>query len=160
MSEEVTASVECQVVTLEEQGIDINPARDPSKTGNKPKQLKAVEVYGYEVGRGLRKRIVNPDEVYKLATIGSNDREIARWFDMNEETLRYNFKDVLEKGREDLKQSLRMAQIKAALGGNVTMMIWLGKNILGQSDNPTNTEDKKPLPWQDDEPEDKAEINE
>lgn len=145
-----TQTMTLEVLTLEQQGIDINPVPDPSKTGNKPKQLKAVEVYGYEVGRGLRRRIVNPEDVYKLAAIGSTDKEIAQWFDMDENTLRYNFSGTMQKGREDLKQSLRMAQIKAALGGNVTMQIWLGKNLLGQSDNPTNTEDKKPLPWSDD----------
>jgi hypothetical protein len=29
------------------------------------------------------------------------------------------------------------------------LLIWLGKNILLQSDNPTNTVDTKPLPWTD-----------
>jgi hypothetical protein len=151
--EESTSTIDCELVSLEEQGIDLNSPANPSKTGPKPKKLKAVEVYGYEVGRGLRRKVVNPEEVYKLAAIGSTDREIARWFDMGEDTLRYNFADILEKGREDLRQSLRMAQIKAALGGNVTMMIWLGKNLLGQSDNPTNTEEKQPLPWREDEDE-------
>lgn len=153
MTEATTATDELAVLSLEEQGLNPDAPRDPSKTGNKPKQLRAVEVYGYEVGRGLRRRIVNPEDVYKLASIGSTDREIAQWFDMDDNTLRYNFSDVMEKGRNDLKQSLRMAQIKAALGGNVTMQIWLGKNLLGQSDNPTNTDDKQPLPWKDDEDE-------
>jgi hypothetical protein len=127
----------------------LEPEVDPSKTGNKPKKLVAVEVYGYQVGRGRNKRIVTPDDVYKLAAIGSNDREIARWFDVNEDTLRYNFADSLAKGREDLTQSLRMAQLKLALSGNAVMLIWLGKNILGQSDTPTNTDDRKALPWSD-----------
>jgi hypothetical protein len=95
------------------------------------------------------RRLVFPEDVYKLATIGSTDQEIATWFDMPVSTLRDNFRGIIEKGREDLKQSLRMAQIKVALGGNPTMLIWLGKNILGQSDNPMNTEDKIPLPWSD-----------
>jgi hypothetical protein len=125
----------------------IEPEVDPSKTGNKPKKLIAVEVYGYEVGRGKNKRIVTPDDVYKLAAIGSTDREIARWFDVNEDTLRYNFKESLAKGREDLSQSLRHAQLKLALSGNATMLIWLGKNILGQQDTPTNTDDTAALPW-------------
>ena len=122
---------------------------DPSKTGNKPKQLVAVEVYGYEVGRGRTKRIVVPKDVYNLAVIGCNDREIARWFDINEETLRYNFKDIMEKGREDLKHSLRRAMIKNALGGNAALQIFLAKNLLGMSDNPYESEDNRPLPWQD-----------
>lgn len=123
--------------------------RDPSKTGNKPKQLVAVEVKGYEVGRGLRKRVVVPEDVYNLAAIGCNDREIARWFDIDENTLRYNFSDIMEKGREDLKHSLRRAMIKNALNGNAALQIFLAKNMLGMSDNPSGTEDKKPLPWAD-----------
>lgn len=127
----------------------VEEVRDPSKTGNKPKQLVAVEVYGYEVGRGRRKRVVVPKDIYELAVIGCNDREIARWFDINEDTLRYNFSDIIEKGRENLKHSLRRAMIKNALGGNAALQIFLSKNWLGMSDNPTGTDDKKPLPWND-----------
>lgn len=121
-----------------------------SKTGPRPKKLVAVEVQGYEVGRGLRKKVVVPKDLYELAAIGCNDREIARWFDIDENTLRYNFSDILEKGREDLKHSLRRAMIKNALGGNAALQIFLAKNMLGMSDTPTNSDDKKPLPWSDD----------
>jgi hypothetical protein len=139
-----------EVITLEQQEHPITIPRDPSKTGNKPKELVAVEVYGYECGRGKNRRVVFPEDVYKLAAMGSTDVEIAKWFDMPLNTMRDNFRNIAEKGREDLKQSLRMAQIKAALAGNPTMLIWLGKNLLGQSDNPNQTEDKIPLPWSDD----------
>lgn len=121
---------------------------NPSKTGNKPKKLVAVEVYGYEVGRGRRKRVVVPKDVYELAVIGCNDREIARWFDIDENTLRYNFSDIIEKGREDLKHTLRRAMIKNALNGNAALQIFLAKNLLGMSDTPLDSEDKKPLPWE------------
>jgi hypothetical protein len=129
----------------------IEPEVDPHKTGPSPKRLVAVEVYGFQVGRGLRKRVVNPDDVYKLAALGCSDKEIALWFDMAYETLRYNFSDIMANAREDLKQSLRHAQLKLALGGNATMLIWLGKQILGQQENPSNGEDNKPLPWTDEE---------
>lgn len=129
----------------------IEPEHNLSKTGNKPKQLVAVEVYGYEVGRGRRKKVVVPQDVYSLAQIGATDREIAQWFDIDENTLRYNFSDIMQKGREDLKHSLRRAQLKLALSGNAVMLIWLGKNMLGQSDNPMNTSDDQPLPWSEDE---------
>jgi hypothetical protein len=122
---------------------------DPSKTGNKPKQLVAIEVFGYEVGRGNRKRIVNPDDVYKLAALGCNNKEIATWFDINKDTLQYTFGDIIEKAREDLKMRLRQAQLKLALGGNAVMLIWLGKQILGQTDQPINTESNAPLPFND-----------
>jgi hypothetical protein len=37
------------------------------------------------------------------------------------------------------------------MSGNHTMLIWLGKNMLGQSDSPINEEDQSILPWSDDE---------
>ena len=144
--EEPATKVEYEVVPLAPE-----PPVDPSKTGNKPKQLKALEVFGYEVGRGLRKKIVTPEDVYKLASIGCSDSEIARWFDIKEDTLRYNFAEILVKGRDDVKHALRRAMIKNALGGNAVMQIWLSKNWLGMSDNPTNTEANAPLPWSDQE---------
>ena len=127
----------------------IEEERDPSKRGNKPKQLVAVEVYGYELGRGNRKRVVSPDDVYKLAALGCTNLEIATWFDINKDTLSYTFGEILDKGREDLKVRLRQAQLKLALGGNPTMLIWLGKQILGQTDQPINTEANAPLPFND-----------
>lgn len=117
--------------------------------GRKNKKLKAVQMYGYEVGRGLTKKIINPDDVYKLAAIGSTHAEIARWFDIDENTLTYNFREAIDKGKEELKQSLRQAQLKLALSGNAVMLIWLGKNILGQSDNPVDSTANRPLPWTD-----------
>jgi hypothetical protein len=123
---------------------------DPSKTGPKKKQLVAVEVFGYQVGRGLGKRVVNPKDVYELAAIGCTDSEIARWFDLAETTLKYNFSEIIAKGREDVKMTLRRAQLQLALSGNATMLIWLGKNLLGQSDTPLGSEDNKPLPWRED----------
>lgn len=127
----------------------IEEERDPSKTGPSPKKLVAVEVFGYEVGRGLRKRVVSPEDVYKLAALGHSDREIAIWFSINEETLRYNFKDIMEKGRQEMKTSLRQAMFKNALSGNAALQIFLAKNMLGMSDTPNQSDDKKPLPWND-----------
>jgi len=129
----------------------VEPQVDPSKTGNKPKQLVAVEVYGYEVGRGLRKKVVTPEEVFKLAALGCTDKEIALWFDVAYETLRYNFSDIIAKGRQEMKTALRNAMFKNAMSGNAALQIFLAKNMLGMSDNPSNTDDTKILPWTDDE---------
>lgn len=151
--------IDCGPVTLKQvtakEYTDVIPyeepqPQDPSKTGPQPKQLKAIEVYGYEVGRGNRRRIVAPQDVYKLAQIGCTDAEIAQWFDIDYNTLRYNFSEVLAKGRQDLKAALRTAMIKNAMSGNAALQIFLSKNLLGYSDNPQNTEDQKPLPWNDD----------
>jgi hypothetical protein len=118
-----------------------------STLGQKFTKTATKEVEGQVVGRN--RVIVPKDEVFKLAQIGCKNQEIADWFGVDENTLTYNFSEELLKGRENLKQSLRRAQLKLALSGNATMLIWLGKNILGQSDNPTNTSDQEPLPWAD-----------
>jgi hypothetical protein len=111
----------------------------------------AVEVYGYEVGRGMRKRVVTPQEVFKLAALGCTDKEIAIWFDVAYETLRYNFSDIIAKGRQEMKTALRNAMFKNALSGNAALQIFLAKNFLGMSDNPSNSDETKILPWTDDE---------
>jgi hypothetical protein len=135
---------------MEEQQLPDEPT-SKNKTGPKPKDLVTVEVTGYQVGRGITKKVVFDADVYKLAAMGCSDREIATWFDIKDDTLRYNFAEIIAKGREDMKQSLRKAQIRLALSGNATMLIWLGKNILGQSENPVNSEANAPLPWSDNE---------
>ena len=149
MIDSSTASEVLPVLTLEEQGWEDPTKIDPHKTGNKPKQLVAIESYGYSVGRGRTRKVVNPDDVYKLAALGCNDREIATWFDVNEETLRYNFKDIMLKGRQDMKTQLRHAMFKNALNGNAALQIFLAKNLLGMSDSPIDSESNTPLPWSD-----------
>lgn len=116
------------------------PERRDPKWGEVTKQ-------GLIVGRGPRQRVVPPDDVYRLATMGCPDREIAEWFDISESTLRYNFSSYLTKARSQLKQRLRQAQIRTAMEGNPTLLIWLGKNILGQSESPHESEANQPLPW-------------
>lgn len=104
---------------------------------------------GLVVGRGNSKQVVPPDEVYKLAEIGCTDREIAEWFMIKEDTLRYNFADYLTKGRAGMKRRLRAVQLSTALAGNATLLIWLGKQYLDQRDQPVNTDIDKILPWTD-----------
>lgn len=120
----------------------------PLKPGPKPKELVEGTYMGIPVGRD--KKVIDPEEVEKLAAIGCKDSEIADWFGIKYDTLRNNFSDQLTKGREHLKQSLRRAQLNLALSGNAVMLIWLGKNILGQSDTGVNSDNNQPLPWSDD----------
>ena len=78
--------------------------------------------------------------VEDLAKIQYTDAEIAAFFGASPELIRRRkksdaqFRGALEKGREQGKSSLRRLQWKAAMNGNVTMLIWLGKQMLGQSD--------------------------
>jgi len=104
---------------------------------------------GLVVGRGANRKVVPPDEVWKLAAMGCTLEEMADWFQVKPDTLKYNFADYIAKGRAELKRRLRSAQIKVAMAGNATLLIWLGKNILGQSDNPQDSSANQPLPWSD-----------
>jgi hypothetical protein len=120
------------------------------KTGNKPKQLVEGTYQGIEVGRGENKKIIDPKEVEKLAGLGMKTSEMSEWFGVDDSTLNYNFKQNILKGKHNLNCSLRQAQIRLALSGNATMLIWLGRNMLGQSESPFDSDGNAPLPWQDD----------
>lgn len=119
------------------------------KTGPKPRKSSkiTIETEGKVVGRDQTP--VPSSDVFKLAAIGMKDIEIAEWFGIDGNTLRYNFSVELLKGRLTLNQSLRRKQIEVAMSGNPTMLIFLGKNLLGQSDSPNENKDLAPLPWDD-----------
>lgn len=121
--------------------------QDKPTTKRKTRKTAILEVEGVVVGRD--KKIIPPRDVERLAQMGCKDSEIADWFGIDENTLRYNFSVELLKGKLALNQSLRQAQIKLALNGNATMLIWLGKNILGQSESPLDSDANAPLPWSD-----------
>ena len=109
-------------------------------------------VKGLVVGRN--KIVVPPEEVEDLAALGCTDRDIANWFGVDENTLRYSFSDNLLKGRENLKISLRRAMLKnACVNLNAAVQIFLAKNMLGMSDNGMVTDGSKVLPFTDDEDE-------
>ncbi len=68
--------------------------------------------------------------------------EIASWFDCSEDTIErrveehtgLKFADYYAKKRGKGKVSLRRKQFQTALAGDKTLLIWLGKQYLGQSD--------------------------
>lgn len=80
------------------------------------------------------------EELEKLCELQCTDAEIAAFFGVSEDTIQRRKKDdegflaKYTKGKEAGKRSLRRLQWKSAEGGNVAMQIFLGKNLLGQSD--------------------------
>lgn len=75
---------------------------------------------------------IDPIEVTKLAQLGCKNEEMADFLGCSVDTLDRRFAEEIRKGRADLKLSLRRLQIQSAQKGNVVMMIWLGKQMLGQ----------------------------
>lgn len=74
-----------------------------------------------------------------LASIGCTTPEMARILGVSEDTLERRFAGIIEKGRANLDMSLRRKQVEVAQTGNVTMLIWLGKQRLDQKDKVETT---------------------
>lgn len=129
---------------------DTNNIPTPKKRGPKPKELVEKTVLGLPVGRD--KKVVPPDEVFKLAALGLRTNEIADYFGVTNEAISRNFADILVKAKIEIKITLRRAMLNnACQNNNAAVQIFLAKNILGMADSPLDSEDNKPLPWNDDE---------
>ena len=112
--------------------------------GPAPKELKTGEIEGIQCG--WDKTIVPPDQVYDLAVLGLNNKEIARFYGVSDATIARNFAAELQKGREMTKIKLRRAMMKNACEHmNASVQIFLAKAVLGMSE--TTAEDLQPLPW-------------
>ena len=90
---------------------------------------------------------IKPAEIEKLAKYGCKNTEIADFYGCDESLLRKSFSENLTKGRSMMRLRLRQLQWKSAEKGNVTMQIFLGKNILGQQDKIETSELDEPLVW-------------
>jgi hypothetical protein len=80
----------------------------------------------------------------KLCGLQCTEPEICSFFGINTDTLctrckeQYGktFKDVYAEKSQSGRIAIRRAQMQAALAGDKTMLVWLGKNMLGQKDAP------------------------
>ena len=81
-----------------------------------------------------KKYNIDPEQVEKLAGLGCTNVEIASFFGCDESLIRKSYSEYIAKGKEKGKIRLRQLQMRAAEKGNVAMLIWLGKQMLGQTD--------------------------
>ena len=86
-------------------------------TGRPKKPLK----YDYEL-------------IKDLASIFCTQEEIANIMGVSVRTLQRddNFCRLYKEGIDGAKSHIRRVQLKLALNGNATMLVWLGKQYLGQ----------------------------
>ena len=85
------------------------------------------------VGRP-KKYNIDTHQVEQLAGFGCSNTEMASFFGCSPDLLEKSYSEFLRKGRDNGKIRLRQYQWASAKKGNVAMLIWLGKQILGQSD--------------------------
>lgn len=103
-----------------------------------------------------RPAIVKVEEVEKLCLMQCTQAEIASFFGVSKqaiekrvadketlhpykldsgEQVELTFREIMDLGYAKGKISQRRALLYAAQGGNVTAMIWFGKQYMGQRDN-------------------------
>ena len=119
------------------------------------KPIKKTKKQVKNVGRP--KIVLNLEELERLSRLNCTMPEISAYFDIPLRTLEDKFaneldvRKAIEKGRATGKLSLRRRQIQIMEEtNNPTMAIWLGKQMLGQTDKQEivqdiNIEDRKVL---------------
>lgn len=90
--------------------------------------------WGDDMGRP--KKDIDYNLIEKLASIQCTQEEISEIIGVSTRTLQRDseFCRIYKKGIESGKMSLRRLQWKRAEEGNSTMLVWLGKQYLGQKD--------------------------
>ena len=82
-------------------------------------------------------------ELEKLMTLGLSAQETADWFDLKlvrtleryiAKEYKCSFVELRSKRFVRTKAAIKRVQIEQALKGNTTMLIWLGKQYLGQTE--------------------------
>ena len=98
---------------------------------------------------GRPRKEIDQVQFEKLCAICCTQKEIADFFECSIDTVnrwckrtyKLTFADTYEKKSVNGKISLRRWQLKAAEAGNAALLIFLGKNMLGQTDK-VETENK------------------
>lgn len=91
-----------------------------------------------------KKLNIDPEQVKDLARIGATVREIADFFHCSDTSINNKFQKQLVQGRAEMKMNLRRAQLRVAIEkDNATLLIWLGKQMLHQTDVPTDLTNKE-----------------
>jgi hypothetical protein len=85
-------------------------------------------------GAGRKELHLCGKDVYDLAKINCSQEEIANIVGCSVDTLVNKFSEVIESGRVMMRQSLKRKQYQMAMEGDRTMLIWLGKQYLGQTE--------------------------
>lgn len=94
---------------------------------------------------------ISKEEFEKLCSICCTLTDIAGFFDCSEDTIENwckreygeTFSDVYKKKSSGGKVSLRRKQYEVAMKGDRSMLIWLGKQMLGQKEVVENTNTDK-----------------
>ena len=121
---------------------------EPKHYGNKSKQVAAGTIVNpngdltpMQAMHAARTKVLEPEQVFNVARFGMTMVEAAAVLGMHETTFRRKLQQIEElshawvSGQANMHHQLRQAQYKTAVDDrNPTMLIWLGKQYLGQKD--------------------------
>jgi len=84
---------------------------------------------------GRPKLELDEEQVYKLASLNVTVKDMADVLGCSKSALENNYLDVIDQGRANLRASILRKQYEVGITDkNVTMLIWMGKQHLGQAD--------------------------
>lgn len=100
------------------------------------------------IGKGAPHFVFDPKQVMVFGMYAATYETMAEFFGVSIDTIARRMKDeksdfcmAYKKGRGQSLMKLREAQLQKALSGDSTMLIWLGKQLLGQTDHIENKVD-------------------
>ena len=102
---------------------------------------------------GRRKIPIDLDRITRFGAIHSTVTDAARELGIPPSTLYTKLerdrdvREAWEKGEAQSRNAVRHKQLSKALAGDNVMMIWLGKNWLGQLDSPEPQREKEELTY-------------
>lgn len=79
-------------------------------------------------------KVIDVELLKKLASIMCTGEEMAHILGVSVDTLERRYADVIKEAKSTGKMSLRRWQWEACKKGNPALLIWMGKQHLGQSD--------------------------
>ena len=85
---------------------------------------------------GKSKRISEVDEVARMAAVGAPDRMIGDALGISVRTIQRKFAAIVRKARALRRIKILECQMAAVEKGVPALLIWIGKNELGQLDAP------------------------
>ena len=81
------------------------------------------------------------DDIRELASEGNTIEDISTLLGVSNTVIVENkeYKQAYEMGLCDMRATLRHSQFQSAKSGNTSMLIWLGKVVLGQREETVST---------------------
>ena len=120
------------------------PTKKIDRTIAKANETAAKRVPKPE-GRSAPPFVFDPNQVSIFGMYAATYETMAEFFGVSIDTIRRRMQDegsdfckAYKKGKGQALMKLREAQLQKALSGDSTMLIWLGKQLLGQTDKVDN----------------------